>query len=95
MGVDTEMYAKIRFEMRVSGGTSIGAGRAVLRHTDWKGADLLFKPIADGQWHEYIIDCSKSAAWPEWTSAGRIGVALPVPTKEEIVVELKTIRLEK
>jgi len=95
MDVDTEKYAKIRFEMKVSGGTSIGAGRAVLRHTDWKGADLLFKPIADGQWHEYIIDCSKSAAWPEWTSAGRIGVALPVPTKEEIVVELKTIRLEK
>ncbi len=95
MDVDTEKYAKIRFEMRVSGGTSIGAGRAVLRHTDWKGTDLLFKPIADGQWHEYIIDCSKSAAWPEWTPEGRIGVALPVPTKEEIVVELKTIRLEK
>ena len=95
MDVDTGKYTKIRFEMKVSGGTSIGAGRAVLRHTDWKGADLLFKPIADGQWHEYIIDCSKSAAWPEWTPAGRIGIALPVPTKGEIEVALKTVRLEK
>jgi arylsulfatase A len=95
MDVDTEKYSKIRFEMRISGGTSVGAGRAVLRHTGWKGEDLHFKPIADGQWHEHVVDCTKSSAWSQWTPQGRIGVALPVPTNGEIDVELKTIRLDK
>ena len=95
MDVDTEKYSKLRFEMRISGSASIGAGRAVLRHTGWKGEDRKFKPIADGQWHEHVVDCTKSSAWSQWTPEGRIGVALPVPTKGEIEVELKTIQLVK
>lgn len=95
MDVDTEKYSALRFEMKISGGTSVGAGRAVLRDTAWKGDDLPFKPTADGQWHEYIIRGTESTAWPKWTPEGRIGVALPVPTEGEIVVELGTIRLEK
>ena len=93
MDVNTEKYSAIRFEMKISGGTSVGAGRAVLRHTGWKGEDVHFQPIADDQWHEYEIDCTKSAAWSQWTPQGRIGVALPVPTNGEIEVELKTIQL--
>jgi len=93
MEVDTEKYSKIRFEMRISGGSEIGRGRAVLRSNLWKGKDLLFNPIADGQWHEYTIDCTESPAWSEWTPEGRIGIALPVPTSGEIEVELKPIRL--
>jgi len=93
MDVDTEKYSKICFEMRVSGGSEIGRGRAVLRSNLWKGKDLLFNPIADGQWHEYTIDCSESSAWSQWTPEGRIGIALPVPTSSEIEVELKPIRL--
>lgn len=73
----------------------MGAGRAVLRDTAWKGGDLPFQPIADGQWHEYATQCAESSAWSKWTPAGRIGIALPVPAEGEIVVELKTIRLEK
>ena len=54
-----------------------------------------FQPIADGQWHEYVIDCTNSATWWQWTPQGRIGVALPVPTNGEIEVSLKTINLDK
>ena len=95
MDVDTEKYSQIRFEMKISGGASVGAGRAVLRNTGWKGKDVRFQPVADGKWHEYVIDCTKSAAWSQWTPQGRIGVALPVPKNGEIQVELKTITLEK
>lgn len=95
MDVDTEKYSKIRFEMKISGGSSIGASRAVLRHKEWKGDDLLFNPIADGQRHEYIVDCTPSSAWSQWTPQGRIGIALPVPTSGEMDVELKPIRLLK
>ena len=95
MDVDTEKYSKIRFEMKITGGTSVGAGRVVLRHTIWKGEDILFQPIADGQWNEYVIDCNESPAWSLWTPEGRIGIALPVPTEGEVEVELKTIKLEK
>lgn len=93
--VDTEKYSTLRFEMKITGGTSVGAGRAVLRDTAWKGGDIPFQPVADGQWHEYVIKCTESPAWSKWTPAGRIGIALPVPTEGEIVVELKTVRLEK
>lgn len=95
MDVDTEKYSTLRFEMKISGGTSVGACRAVLRDIAWNGDDLPFQPTADGQWHEYVIKCTKSTAWPKWTPEGRIGVALPVPTEGEITVELKAIRLEK
>jgi hypothetical protein len=95
MDVDTEKYSKLRFEMKISGGTSVGAGRAVLRDTAWKGDDLPFMVTADGQWHEYVIKCTESTAWLKWTPEGRIGIALPVPTEGEIVVELKSVRLEK
>ena len=95
MDVDTEKYSALRFEMKISGGSSVGAGRAVLRDNAWKGDDLPFQPIADGQWHEYAITCTESSAWSKWTPAGRIGIALPVPAEGEIVVELKTVRLEK
>ena len=93
MDVDTEKYSKIRFEIKITGGASVSRSRAVLRDTAWKGGDIRLQPIADGQWHEYVIDCTESPAWSKWTPAGRIGIALPVPTKGEIVVELKTIRL--
>ncbi|MDB2318338.1 sulfatase-like hydrolase/transferase [bacterium] len=93
MEVDTEKYSKLRFEMKITGGATVGAGRVVLRHTGWKGEDVHFRPIADGKWHEYVIDCTNSAAWSQWTPQGRIGVALPVPTNGEIKVELKTIQL--
>jgi hypothetical protein len=93
MDVDTKKYSKMMFEMKISKGREIGAGRAVLRHTDWKGDDLLFKPIADGKWHEYVIDCTESDAWSQWSSSGRIGIALPVPTKGEVEISLKTIKL--
>ena len=59
MGVDTRKYSKMKFEMKIPKGIKVGAGRAVLRHTIWKGDDILFQPIADGQWHEYVIDCAK------------------------------------
>jgi arylsulfatase A-like enzyme len=95
MDVDTKKYSALRFEMKISGSASVGAGRAVLRDTAWKGGDVRFDSIADGQWHEYVIDCTESPAWSKWTPAGRIGIALPVPTKGEIEVELKTVRLEK
>lgn len=95
MDVDTQKYARIRFEMKISGGTSVGASRAVLRDTAWKGRDIPFQPVADGQWHEYVIDCTESPAWSKWTPSGRIGVALPVPAEGEILVELKSVQLEK
>ena len=57
--------------------------------------DLPFKPNSDGEWHEYVIDCMESEAWAQWTPEGRIGIALPVPKDGEIVVELKTIKLDK
>jgi len=91
--VDTDRYSRIRYEMKISEGAEIGKSRAVLRSNLWKGKDLLFEPVADGQWHEYVIDCTESPAWSEWTPEGRIGIALPVPTSGEIEVELKTIRL--
>lgn len=69
-------------------------GRSPLLLILWKGEDLRFNPTADGKWHEYVIDCTTSTAWAKWTSEGRIGLALPVPTKGEIEVELKTIQLE-
>ena len=75
MDVDTEKYSKIRFEMKITDGASVGAGRAVLRDTAWKGEDVRFQPVADGQWHEYVIDCAESTAWSKWTPQGRIGVA--------------------
>ena len=81
--------------MKISENPSIGQSRAVLRSNVWKGKDLLFDPIADGQWHEYVVDCSQSTAWSEWTSQGRIGIALPVPKNGEIEVELKPIKLIK
>ena len=59
----------------------------------WKGKDLLFAPIADGQWHEYVVDCTQSSAWTQWTPQGRIGIALPVPASGELKVELMTIHL--
>ena len=95
MDVDTKKYSKMKFEMKIPKGTNIGAGRAVLRHTNWKGDDILFKPIADDQWHEYVIDCAKSDAWSQWSPQGRIGIALPVPAKGEVKIALKTIRLDK
>jgi arylsulfatase A len=95
MEVNTKKYSKIRFEMKISSGEFIGAGRAVLRHSGWQGDDILFQPTADGQWHNYIIDCTKSASWSKWSPQGRIGIALPVPTKGEIQIEMKTINLEK
>jgi len=93
MDVDTNKYSKMRFEMKISKGMEIGAGRAVLRHTNWKGGDLPFKPVADGQWHEYVIDCTESDAWSRWSSLGRIGIALPVPIKGEVEISFKTIKL--
>ena len=93
MDVDTKKYSKMKFDMKISKVREIGAGRAVLRHTNWKGDDLLFKPVADGQWHEYVIDCKNSDAWSRWSSLGRIGIALPVPIKGQIEIFLKTIRL--
>ena len=95
MDVDTKNYSKLRFEMKITGGSSVGAGRAVLRHADWKGKDVHFQPIADGKWHEYVIDCTNSVAWSQWTPQGRIGIALPVPTNGEVEVELKTIHLDQ
>jgi hypothetical protein len=95
MDVDTKKYSKMRFNMKISKGMEIGAGRAMLRHTNWKGDDLLFKPIADGQWHEYVVDCTDSDAWSQWSSLGRIGIALPVPIKGEVEIALKEITLDE
>ena len=95
MDVDTAKYSKLRYEMKLSNGVEIGKARAVLRWAEWQGNDLLFEPIADGQWHEYVIDCTQSAAWSQWTPTGRIGIALPVPKSGELEVELKAIRLLK
>jgi arylsulfatase A-like enzyme len=95
MDIDTKKYSKIRFEMKITGAESTSNGRAVVRHQAWAGKDLTFKPISDGQWHEYLIDCSKSSSWSQWTAQGRIGLALPVPEKGKAHIELKTISLEK
>lgn len=91
--VDTAKYSRIRYEMKLTTDSTIGQSRAVLRQAAWKGKDLLFQPIADGQWHTYVIDCSQSSAWSQWTSEGRIGIALPVPKSGEVLIELKTARL--
>ena len=93
MDVDTAKYSKIRYEMKLSADSTIGQARAVLRQAEWKGKDLLFAPIADGQWYEYVVDCTQSSAWTQWTPQGRIGIALPVPASGELQVELMTIRL--
>ena len=52
----------MRFEMKISKGMEIGAGRAFLRHTIWKGDVILLKTVAEGKWHEYVIDCTESDA---------------------------------
>lgn len=93
--VDTAKYSRIRYEMKLTTDSTIGRARAVLRQAVWKGNDLLFTPIADGQWHEYVVDCTQSSAWSQWTPEGRIGIALPVPANGALEVELKTIRLLK
>ena len=91
--VDTAKYSRIRYEMKLTTDSTIGQSRAVLRQAAWKGKDLLFQPIADGQWHEYVVDCTQSSAWSQWTTEGRIGIALPVPKSGEVLIELKTARL--
>ena len=93
--VDTAKYSRIRYEMKLTTDSKIGQSRAVLRQAAWKGDDLLFTPVADGQWHEYVVDCTQSSAWSQWTPEGRIGIALPVPANGALEVELKTIRLLK
>jgi len=93
--VDTAKYSRIRYEMKLTTDSKIGRARAVLRQAAWKGDDLLFTPVADGQWHEYVVDCTQSSAWSQWTPEGRIGIALPVPANGALEVELKTIRLLK
>jgi len=93
--VDTAKYSRIRYEMKLTTDSKIGRARAVLRQAAWKGDDLLFTPVADGQWHEYVVDCTQSSAWSQWTPEGRIGIALPVPAGGALEVELKTIRLLK
>ncbi|MDA8735806.1 sulfatase-like hydrolase/transferase [Opitutales bacterium] len=93
--VDTAKYSRIRYEMKLTTDSTIGRARAVLRQAAWKGDDLLFTPVADGQWHEYVVDCTQSSAWSQWTPEGRIGIALPVPANGALEVELKTIRLLK
>ena len=42
-----------------------------------------------------MIDCTKSSAWSPWTPEGQIGVAFLVPKTGEIIVELKSIKLDK
>lgn len=91
--VKTKKYSRIRFEMKLTTDSTIGKSRAVLRQEEWKGKDLLFNPVADGQWHEYVVDCTQSPAWSQWTPKGRIGLALPVPQSGELLVELKAINL--
>lgn len=91
--VNTEKYSKIRYEMKVTTDSTVGLSRAVLRYSAWQGKDVRFQPIADGQWHEYVVDCTESPAWTQWTPEGRIGLALPVPKSGEALIELKAARL--
>lgn len=91
--VDTKKYSRIRYQMKVTADSEIGKSRAVLRQSEWRGKDIFFSPKADGQWHEYVIDCTQSPAWSQWTPLGRIGLALPVPKSGALVVELKPIHL--
>ena len=91
--VDTEKYSQMRVRMKVSG--SCKPAKALLRSDSWQGKDLSFSVNADGQWHEYVIDVSKSPAWSQWTPTGRIGFVLPVPDQEQIDVEVDFIKLEE
>ena len=40
--------------MKISKGMEIGAGRAFLIHTIWKGDDILLKTVADGKWQSML-----------------------------------------
>tara|TARA_B110000008_G_scaffold76516_1_gene77857 strand:+ start:6266 stop:8188 length:1923 start_codon:yes stop_codon:yes gene_type:complete len=91
--VNTKKYSKIRYQMRVRSDAKLERIHAVLRHSEWQGKDIKFQPIADGQWHEYVIDCTQSPSWSKWTTKGRIGISLPVPESGEALIELKTVSL--
>jgi hypothetical protein len=91
--VNTKKYSKIRYRMKVSSDAKVGTTRAVLRHSRWHGKDIGFPAKADSQWHEYVIDCTQSPSWSQWTDQGRIGIALPVPMSGEALIELKTVSL--
>ncbi len=93
MDVDTQKYSKMHFAVKITASAELGNARAVLRSSGWQGDDLPFRPKADGNWHDYTIDCTQSEAWEQWTPQGRIGIALPVPQEGEIEVKVKTIRL--
>jgi len=91
--VNTKKYSKIRYRMKVSSDAMVGTTRAVLRYSGWQGKDIRFPAKADSQWHEYVIDCTQSPSWSQWTDQGRIGIALPVPMSGEALIELKTVSL--
>ena len=95
--VATDEFSNMRVRMKVTveDGTGCGPAKALLRANGWKGKDLPFAVNADGEWHEYVIDTTKSPAWHEWTTRGRIGINLPVPDKSPVVVEIDFIKLEK
>ena len=73
--VDTAQFSRMRVRMRVivDDGAGCKPAKALLRSNGWKGKDLPFAVDADGEWHEYVIDATRSVAWVEWTPKGRIG----------------------
>ena len=94
--VDTAVFARMRVRMKVTteDGTGCNPAKALLRSEGWAGKDLPFPVNADGEWHEYVIDTTKSVAWQQWTPRGRIGLNLPAPDKSPITVEIDFIKLE-
>jgi arylsulfatase A len=94
--VDTEKYSKALLRMKVTAepSTDLGLAKIVVRHTEWKGQDVPFAFKADGQWHDYTIDLTKSSAWSSYTDQGRIGLLLPLVKSGKIHVEVKVLVLK-
>ena len=93
--IDTTRFQIMKIRMRISGAAqSTLTTRALLRHSGWSGDDILFEADADGAWHEYAIDLTRSSAWEQWTSTGRIGLQFPHQDSNTITVAVDHIRLE-
>ena len=93
--IDTTRFQIMKIRMRISGAAqSTLTTRALLRQSGWSGDDISFEADADGAWHEYAIDLTRSSAWEQWTSTGRIGLQFPHQDSNTITVAVDHIRLE-
>ena len=96
--IDTSRFQVLKVRLRITGATEPTLGAEVLLRdaaaAAWSGEDLPFTVVSDGQWHEYAIDCSVSAAWALWTRDGKIGLQFPHESSQAITVEVDQMRVE-